>query len=60
LLRIGGKTLIPAETIEGLISGKIVPPPNAGRVKAPEPHDRSAAGRRHRKHPKKPEAQAAE
>lgn len=44
LLRIGGKTLIPARTIDDLISGKIVPPPNHGRIKVPEPHVRPRGG----------------
>jgi hypothetical protein len=66
LLRIGGKTLIQATTIEALIDGKIVPPPNAGRINPPQRQD-GARGGRPRKHPLKtpkpkqqPSAAAAE
>jgi hypothetical protein len=48
LLRLGGKTLVPAETIEAILTGKIILPANAGRFKAPKPRRRS-----------KPEAAAA-
>jgi hypothetical protein len=44
LLRIGGKTLIQAATIDDLVSGRIVPPPNHGRIKAPEPRVRPRGG----------------
>jgi hypothetical protein len=44
LTRIGGKTLVSREVVEGLLSGKIVPPPNHGRIKAPEPHVRPRGG----------------
>jgi hypothetical protein len=40
LLRLGGKTLVPAETIEDLIAGRIVPPPSSGRIKTLTPHER--------------------
>ena len=44
LLRIGGKTLIPSTTIDELVSGKIVPPPNPGRINAPVPRTRPRGG----------------
>ena len=59
LLRIGGKTLIPAETIDALVSGKIVPPPNAGRNKAPVRRDGTNDGGRS-KRPKPETSVAAE
>jgi hypothetical protein len=52
LLRIAGKTLIPASTIVGILDRTIQLPKNAGMVKAPVPHDR------HRK--RKSKSKAAE
>ena len=40
LLRIGGKTLVQATTIDAIESGEIKLPQNAGRLKRPVPHDR--------------------
>jgi hypothetical protein len=40
MLRIGGKTLIPASTIAGILDGAIKLPKNAGMLKAPQPHSR--------------------
>jgi hypothetical protein len=40
LLRIGGKTLVSAETIDDILSGKIALPHNPGHVKAPQPRAR--------------------
>ncbi len=37
LLRLGGKTLVPAETVEAILTGKIILPANAGRLKPPKP-----------------------
>jgi hypothetical protein len=41
LLRIGGKTLLPDETVEDILSGKIVPPSNHGRINPPQPRNRA-------------------
>jgi hypothetical protein len=41
LLRLGGKTLVQAETIEAILSGQIQLPHNAGRLKPPKPRRRS-------------------
>jgi hypothetical protein len=46
LLRIGGKTLAPSQTVDDIVSGKIVLPSNAGRDKPPKPIDRGGWGRR--------------
>ena len=40
LLHIGGKTLISAETVAGILDGTIQLPANNGRLKKPEPQDR--------------------
>jgi hypothetical protein len=56
LLRIGAKTLISAETVDGIVSGEIKLPRNPGMDKAPKPHARPG---RKRIHPKR-EANAAE
>jgi len=40
LLRIGGKTLLPAETVDDILSGKIRLPSNAGRTNPPLPRAR--------------------
>lgn len=37
LLRIGGKTLLQSETVEAIITGKIVLPSNPGHIKGPQP-----------------------
>jgi hypothetical protein len=49
LLRLGGKTLVPSETIEAILSGRIRLPQNAGRIQAPTPHDRGGHTKRNRK-----------
>jgi hypothetical protein len=41
LLRLGGKTLVPAETIEAILTGQIQLPHNAGRLKPPKTRRRS-------------------
>jgi hypothetical protein len=56
LLRLGGKTLVPAETVEGIIAGRIILPSNAGRDNPPKPIDRGG----HAKRRKAEAAQAAE
>jgi hypothetical protein len=58
LLRVGGKTLVSAETIEAILSGKIVLPHNSGRVNPPKPRDRGGHAKRRLKRPK-PETSAA-
>jgi hypothetical protein len=40
MLRVGGKTLIQASTIAGILDGTIKLPKNAGMVKTPQPHSR--------------------
>jgi hypothetical protein len=52
LLRLGGKTLLSADTIDDILSGKIVLPHNAGRIKAPEPRDRGGWAKRGKAKPK--------
>ena len=37
LLRVGAKTLISAETVEAILSGKVVLPRNPGMTKPPKP-----------------------
>jgi hypothetical protein len=56
LLRIGGKTLVGAQTVEDILSGKIILPSNAGRDKPPKPIDRGGHAKRRKA---KPEAAAA-
>jgi hypothetical protein len=46
LLRIGGKTLIHADTIDDIFTGRIKLPGHSSRTKRPEP---KARGRRKRK-----------
>jgi hypothetical protein len=41
LQRVGSKTLISAETVENILSGKIVLPRNSGMTKPPKPRRRS-------------------
>jgi hypothetical protein len=64
LLRIGGKTLVQSTTIDDLIGGKIVPPPNHGHIKAHEPRVRPRGGHPSKlpkpSHRPKPAADAAE
>jgi hypothetical protein len=60
LLRIGGKTLVSAQTVEDILSGKIVLPSNAGRAKPPKPIDRGGWGKRGKRKAKPEAAQAAE
>jgi hypothetical protein len=59
MLRIGSKTLLQATTIDGLISGKIVPPASAGRLNPPKHHEGAARGGRPRKRSPKPSAASA-
>jgi hypothetical protein len=49
LLRLGGKTLVPAQTIDDIMSGKIVLPANAGRQNPPTPLDRGGHQKRRAK-----------
>ena len=56
LSRLGGKTLVPAETVEDILSGKIILPSNAGRDNPPKPIDRGGHAKRRRS----ASAQAAE
>jgi hypothetical protein len=46
LLRLGGKTLVPSETVEAIIAGRIILPSNAGRDKPPKPIDRGGWGKK--------------
>jgi hypothetical protein len=59
LLRLGGKTLISADTIEDILSGKITLPHNAGRVKPPKPLDRGGHPKRGHAVAKPPAATAS-
>ena len=40
LLRLGGKTLLPAQTVDDILSGKIALPRNSGMTKPPQPRSR--------------------
>ena len=42
LLHIAGKTLVPAQTVDDIVSGKIVLPKNAGNLKPPMSRARRA------------------
>jgi hypothetical protein len=55
MLRIGGKTLTPLQTIDDLVAGRIKPPANAGRINPPQHHEGAPRGGRPRKHPPKPQ-----
>ena len=56
LLRVGAKTLISAETIDGILSGEIKLPRNPGMDKAPKPHARPGRKRIHPKREQSPSA----
>jgi hypothetical protein len=48
LMRVGGKTLIAAETVDDILSGKIKPPDHPARHKRPEPKTRRGRPRKPR------------
>jgi hypothetical protein len=46
MLRLGGKTLLQATTVEAILAGEITMPRNAGMVKPPQPLDRGGHAKR--------------
>jgi hypothetical protein len=60
LLHIAGKTLVPAQVVDDIVSGKIALPRNAGRLKPPVPHDRGGHTKRGRRPTPAPSAVAGE
>jgi len=50
-LKIGGKTLISADEIDRILSGKADLPDHPARLKAPKPHSRPSGRRWPKKQP---------